>query len=285
MRELTPAQRIERSITKTYRDTLWDPFIRALKQYELLSEGDRVAVCISGGKDSMLLAKMMQMLRRYSDFPFELVYLVMDPGYTAENMARIEENARIMEIPLTVFRTNIFEVADSAEKYPCYLCARMRRGYLYKKAQEMGCNKIALGHHRDDVIETVVMSMFYGSQLQCMIPKLHSTHYEGMELIRPLYCVREEDILRWSRRNSLDFIRCACKVTERIAHSEDGSGESKRQEIKLLIRELKKKNPNIENSIFNAVHDVHLDTFPGYRSAGEGHTFLERYEDLPHGDR
>ena len=279
MRELTPAQLIERSITKKYRGVIWDPFIRALKQYELLKEGDRVAVCVSGGKDSMLLAKLMQMLRRYSDFPFELVFLVMDPGYTAENMAKIKENARILDIPITVFSTDIFEIADSAEKYPCYLCAKMRRGHLYKKARELGCNKIALGHHRDDVIETTVMSMFYGSQLQGMIPKLHSTNYEGMELIRPLYCVREEDIVRWGRYNNLSFLRCACKVTERIAHSEDGTGDSKRQEIKLLIRELRKTNPNIENSIFNALHSVHIDTFPGYKSGGEDHSFLERYRD------
>ena len=277
MRELTPAQLIERSITKKYRGVIWDPFIRALKQYELLKKDDKVAVCISGGKDSMLLAKLMQMLQRYSDFPFELVYLVMDPGYTEENVQRIKENARIMDIPITVFETNIFDVADSAEKYPCYLCARMRRGHLYKKARELGCNKIALGHHRDDVIETTVMSMLYGSQLQGMIPKLHSANYEGMELIRPLYCVREEDILKWCRYNGLSFIRCACKVTERIAHSEDGTGDSKRQEIKLLIRELRKTNPNIENSIFNAVHSVHIDTFPGFRSGGEDHSFLEKY--------
>ena len=277
MRELTPAQLIERSITKKYRGVIWDPFIRALKQYELLKKDDKVAVCISGGKDSMLLAKLMQMLQRYSDFPYELVYLVMDPGYTEENVQRIKENARIMDIPITVFETNIFDVADSAEKYPCYLCARMRRGHLYKKARELGCNKIALGHHRDDVIETTVMSMFYGSQLQGMIPKLHSANYEGMELIRPLYCVREEDILKWCRYNGLSFIRCACKVTERIAHSEDGTGDSKRQEIKLLIRELRKTNPNIENSIFNAVHSVHIDTFPGFRSGGEDHSFLEKY--------
>lgn len=277
MRELSAAQMIERSITKKYRDTVWDPFIRALKQYELLSEGDRVAVCISGGKDSMLLAKMMQMLQRYSDFPFELVFLVMDPGYNAENMAKIEENARIMDIPIEVFETNIFETADRAEKYPCYLCARMRRGHLYKRAKELGCNKIALGHHRDDVIETTVMAMFYGSQLQGMIPKLHSSHYEGMELIRPLYCVREEDIIKWARYNGLSFIRCACRVTERISHSEDGIGDSKRQEIKLLLKDLKKTNPNIENSIFNAVHAVHIDTFPGFKSRGEDHSFLEKY--------
>ena len=277
MRELSRAQAIERSITKTYRDTIWNPFIRAMKQYALLQEGDRVAVCISGGKDSMLLAKLVQMLKRYSDFPFEAEYLVMDPGYNAENLARIRENAAIMEIPVTVFETNIFDVADRAEKYPCYLCAKMRRGHLYKKAQEMGCNKIALGHHFSDVIETTVLSLFYGSQLQGMMPKLHSTNYPGMELIRPLYCVHEEDIIRWSRYNELQFIRCACKVTERIAHSEDGTGDSKRQEIKLLLRQLKQTNPNIENSIFNAIHAVHIDTFPGYKSKGEDHSFLEGY--------
>ena len=280
MRELTRAQLIERSITKKYRDSIWDPFIRALKQYELLSEGDRVAVCISGGKDSMLLAKLMQMLRRYSDFPFELVFLVMDPGYSTENRARIEDNARILELPLTVFETNIFDVADNAEKYPCYLCARMRRGHLYKKARELGCNKIALGHHFNDVIETTVMSMFYGSQLQAMIPKLHSTNYGGMELIRPLYCVHEDAIIKWSRSNDLSFLRCACKVTQRIAHSDDGTGDSKRQEIKLLLSELKKTNPNIENSVFNAIHSVHIDTFPGYKSGGEDHSFLDRYDKI-----
>lgn len=277
MRELTPAQMIERSITKKFRDSIWDPFIRALKQYELLEEGDRVAVCISGGKDSMLLAKMMQMLERYSDFPFETVYLVMNPGYTPENMAKIEENARLLDIPITVFETNIFDVADKAQKYPCYLCAKMRRGHLYKKAQELGCNKIALGHHFSDVIETTVLSLFYGSQLQGMIPKLHSTNYEGMELIRPLYCVHEEAIRSWARYNGLHFLQCACKVTQRVSESGDGIGESKRQEIKALIAELKKNNPNIENSIFNAIHAVHIDTFPGYKSKGVNHSFLERY--------
>ena len=277
MRELTAAQIIERSITKTYRNVIWDPFIRAMKQYELLEKGDRVAVCISGGKDSMLLAKLMQMLERYSDFPFELVFLVMDPGYSEMNSAKIEENARTLDIPITVFETNVFDAADRAEKYPCYLCARMRRGHLYKKAKELGCNKIALGHHMDDVIETVVMSAFYGSQLQCMPPKLKSSNYDGMELIRPLYCIREEDILRWKRYNGLEFIRCACKVTERIAHSEDGTGDSKRQEIKMLLSELEKTNPNIKNSIFNAAHAVHIDTFPGYKSGGEDHSFLEDY--------
>lgn len=278
MKERSAVQQIERSITKTYRHTIWNPFIRAMKQYELVREGDKVAVCISGGKDSMLLAKLMQMLRRYSDFPFELEFLVMDPGYNAENLARIVSNAQLLEIPITIFETNIFDVADRAEKYPCYLCAKMRRGHLYKKAQELGCNKIALGHHFSDVIETTVMSLFYGSQLQGMMPKLHSTNYEGMELIRPLYCVHEEDIIKWCRYNDLEFIRCACKVTERIAHSEDGVGDSKRQEIKLLLEELKKTNPNIEKSIFNAIHAVHIDTFPGYKSKGQDHSFLDNYD-------
>ena len=278
MKERSAVQQIERSITKTYRHTIWNPFIRAMKQYELVREGDKVAVCISGGKDSMLLAKLMQMLRRYSDFPFELEFLVMDPGYNAENLARIVSNAQLLEIPITVFETNIFDVADKAEKYPCYLCAKMRRGHLYKKARELGCNKIALGHHFSDVIETTVMSLFYGSQLQGMMPKLHSTNYEGMELIRPLYCVHEEDIIKWCRYNDLEFIRCACKVTERIAHSEDGVGDSKRQEIKLLLKELEKTNPNIEKSIFNAIHAVHIDTFPGYKSKGQDHSFLDDYD-------
>lgn len=277
MREISKLAQIERSITKTYRDTIWNPFIRAVKQYKLLSPCDRVAVCISGGKDSMLLAKCMQLLQRYSDFPFELCYLVMDPGYSPENREKIEENARRLELPITVFETDIFDVADRTEKYPCYLCARMRRGHLYKKAQELGCNKIALGHHFSDVIETTVMSLFYGSQLQGMMPKLHSTNFSGMELIRPLYCVHEEDILRWCKKNGLSFIRCACRVTERIENSCDGVGDSKRQEIKLLLKELKKTNPNIENSIFNAIHAVHIDTFPGYKSKGEDHSFLEQY--------
>ncbi len=280
MRELSAAQRIERSITKTYRDTIWNPFIRAVKQYELLREGDRVAVCISGGKDSMLLAKLMQMLRRHSDFPFDLEFLVMDPGYNAANMERIMDNARLMEIPITVFETKIFDIADRAEKYPCYLCAKMRRGHLYKKAEELGCNKIALGHHFSDVIETTVMSLFYGSQLQGMMPKLRSKNYKGMELIRPLYCVHEEDIIKWCRYHELSFIRCACKVTERIAQSADGIGESKRQEVKLLLKELKKTNPNIEKSIFHAIHTVHIDTFPGYKSGGENHSFPKRYDEL-----
>lgn len=275
---LTTAQKAERSITKTYRREIWNPFIRAIKEYELIQENDRIAVCISGGKDSMLLALCMKLLREHSDFPFEVRYLSMDPGYNAENRRRLEENAAILEIPVTFFDTGIFNVAFSAEKYPCYLCAKMRRGHLYKKAQELGCNKIALGHHFSDVIETTVMALFYSSQLQGMMPKLHSTNFEGMELIRPLYCVCEDDIIRWRNYNGLSFLDCACRFTENVRHSDDGIGESKRAEMKALIRELKKTNPNIEKSIFNAIHAVHLDTFPAYKTKGEHHSFLEEYD-------
>ena len=268
---------VERSITKTYRKKIWTKFISAVKEYELISEGDSIAVCISGGKDSMLLAKLMQLLKRYSDFPFEVKYLVMDPGYNPENRAKIEQNAERLGIPITVFETDIFEITDKAEKYPCYLCARMRRGHLYKQAKLLGCNKIALGHHCSDVIETTVMSMFYGGQLQGMIPKLRSKNYEGMELIRPMYKIKEDDIIAWKNYNSLDFIQCACRVTEKISGCEDGIGESKRQEIKLLIKELRKTNPNIEKSIFNSLHNVHISTFPGLKTE-EGHkSFLENY--------
>lgn len=276
-RDLEFYQNVERSITKKYRKEIWTPFITALKRYELINAGDKIAVCISGGKDSMLMAKLIQLLQRYSDVPFEAVYLVMDPGYNEINRQKIESNAKLLNIPITVFETDIFEVANNAEKYPCYLCARMRRGHLYKKAKELGCNKIALGHHFSDVIETTVMAMFYGSQLQAMIPKLHSQNYEGMELIRPMYCIHEESVIAWARYNGLEFIQCACRVTENVAMSDDGVGESKRQEIKMLIKQLKKTNPNIEKSIFNSIHSVCLDTFPVYKSDGEEHSFLEKY--------
>ncbi|MEE0873640.1 MAG: tRNA 2-thiocytidine biosynthesis TtcA family protein, partial [Ruminococcus sp.] len=210
-RELSYSQNVERSIVKTYRKTIWNPFIRAIKDYRLISPNDHIAVCISGGKDSMLLAKLMQMLQRHSEFPFSLTYLVMDPGYNPINRRKIEENARLLEIPVTVFETDIFDVTDKTDRYPCYLCAKMRRGHLYNRAKQLGCNKIALGHHFSDVIETTVLSMFYGAQLQAMIPKLHSTNYEGMELIRPLYCVHEEAIIAWRNKNGLDFLQCACR--------------------------------------------------------------------------
>ena len=277
-RILTPAQLIERSIQKKYRKELWMPFILAVKRYELIKAGDRIAVCISGGKDSMLLAKLVQLLGRHSDVPFEARYLVMDPGYSPVNRRKIEENAALLEIPVEIFETDIFGVANSVEKNPCYLCARMRRGHLYSRARELGCNKIALGHHFNDVIETTVMAMFYGAQLQGMMPKLHSTNFEGMELIRPLYCVHEEDIIAWKRYNDLEFLQCACRFTESSALSGDGVGESKRQEIKQLLKTLRRDNPDIEKSVFNAIHAVSLDTFPGWKSKGEEHSFLEWYD-------
>ena len=273
-RELEEYERVERSIVKKYRKGIWNPFILAVKKYELIKPGDKIAVCISGGKDSMLLAKLMQQLHSYSDFPFDVEYIVMDPGYNKINRAKIESNAELLHIPIKVFETNIFRVADKTEKSPCYLCARMRRGHLYKMAQQLGCNKIALGHHFNDVIETTLIGMFYGSQLQSMPPKLHSTNFEGMELIRPMYCIHEDAILAWKRYNNLEFIQCACRFTE---NAENGSGSSKRQEIKELIKSLKRTNPNIEKSIFNSIHSVCLDTMVGYKSEGVEHSFLEKY--------
>ena len=275
-RELAPYQLVERSIQKKYRDVLWTPFIAAVKRYELISTGDKIAVCISGGKDSMLMAKLLQMLQRHSEVPFELVYLVMDPGYNAVNRQKIESNAQFLHIPITVFETNIFDVANNTDKSPCYLCAKMRRGHLYSKAQSLGCNKIALGHHFSDVVETTVMAMFYGSQLQAMPPKLRSKNFPGMELIRPLYCIHEDDILAWKRYNDLEFIQCACRFTENCTMCDNGGG-SKRQEIKTLLRRLRRDNPNIEKSIFNSIHSVCLDTMVGYKSGGIEHTFTEIY--------
>ena len=277
MREdLEPYQSVERSIHKKYRKKLWTPLVTGIRRYELIQEGDKVAVCISGGKDSMLMAKLLQMLQKVSEIPFSLVYLVMDPGYQERNRKKIESNAELLHIPVQIFNTEIFDVANSTEKSPCYLCARMRRGALYAKAKELGCNKIALGHHFNDVIETTVMAMFYGAQLQGMMPKLHSTNFEGMELIRPLYLVHEEDIISWARYNELEFIQCACRFTENAARF-DKEGLSKRREVKKLIACLKKENPGIDKSIFNSIHNVCLDTFPGYKSGGEAHSFLEGY--------
>ena len=276
-RTLEPYQLVERSIITKYRKVLWNPFIEAVKRYEMIQPGDRIAVCISGGKDSMLLAKLMQQLQKHSDFPFELVFLVMDPGYNELNRQQIESNAALLNIPITIFESDIFEVADSAGKSPCYLCARMRRGYLYSRAQELGCSKIALGHHFNDVVETTLISMFYGSQLQAMLPKLHSTNFEGMTLIRPLYCVHEDDIIAWARDNSLEFIQCACRLTERSAANTGDVNVSKRKEIKLLLRRLCQGNPNIEKSIFNSIHAVALDTMPGFKTGGVEHSFLERF--------
>ncbi|MBQ9444506.1 MAG: tRNA 2-thiocytidine biosynthesis protein TtcA [Lachnospiraceae bacterium] len=268
---------VERSIQKKYRKALWTPFVRAVQRYELIREGDRIAVCISGGKDSMLMAKLVQMLHRHSDVPFDVEYLVMDPGYNKENRQKIESYAALLHIPITVFDTGIFDIANSADGSPCYLCARMRRGALYSKARELGCNKIALGHHMNDVIETTLIGMFYASQLQAMRPKLHSTNFEGMELIRPLYCIREEDIIAWLTYNGLEFIRCACRFTEKYTANDNEDGMSKRQEIKSLIKKLREDNPEIEKSIFNSIHAVCIETFPGYKASGEAHSFLEDY--------
>ena len=276
-RELTRCQRIEQSILKTYRKELWRPFTHAIRRYQLIRPGDKIAVCISGGKDSMLMAKLMQLLQRFSDFPFEVRFLVMDPGYNEVNRRKIESNAALLEIPVTIFETDIFQVANNSEKSPCYLCARMRRGHLYSKARELGCNKIALGHHFNDVIETTVLGMFFGSQLQAMPPKLHSTNFSGMELIRPMYCIHEDSVIAWRRYNDLEFIQCACRFTENCA----ASGGSKRQEVKELLRRLKRDNPDIEKSIFNSIHAVSLDTMIGYKTHGELHSFLEGYDEKP----
>ena len=277
-RALKPYQKIERSLQTKFRKTIWNPFIEAVKRYELIAAGDRIAVCISGGKDSMLMAKLMQMLARHSDVPFEPVFLVMDPGYNEINRRKIESNAALLHIPVTIFETDIFAVANSTDKSPCYLCARMRRGHLYAKARELGCNKIALGHHFSDVVETTVMGMFYGSQLQAMPPKLHSTNFAGMELIRPLYCVHEDNIIAWKNYNELEFIQCACRFTENCTMCDNGGGGSKRQEVKTLLRRLKRDNPDIEKSIFNSIHAVCLDTMVGYKTGGREYDFHEIYK-------
>ena len=267
---------IERSIIKKFRKTIWNNFIGAVKEYELIAPGDKIAVCISGGKDSILLAKCIQQLQRHSEIPFEAEYIVMDPGYNAENRALIEHNAKLMDIPIYIFESDIFSVTERAGGSPCYLCARMRRGCLYSKAKELGCNKIALGHHFNDVIETVLMSMMYSSEIKTMPPKLHSTNFDGMELIRPLYKVKERDIIAWSNYNGLNFLQCACRFTEESEHNEQ---LSKRKEIKALIKEIKKVNPNVDDNIFRSLHNVNLATLPGFRDCdcGEWHSYLENY--------
>lgn len=275
-RNLEKHIQIERSIIKKYRKTIWSNFIGAVQEYELIKENDKIAVCISGGKDSMLLAKCMQQLQRHSIVPFELVFLVMDPGYNKENRKLIEENSKLLNIPVTIFESDIFDVTTRVGGSPCYLCARMRRGCLYSKAKSLGCNKIALGHHFNDVIETVMMSMMYSSEIKTMLPKLHSTNFEGMELIRPLYKVKEKDIISWSKHNGLRFLQCACKMTEKSADIEN---LSKRKETKQLIEDIKKFNPAADDNIFRSLHNVNLATMPGYRDcdSGELHSFLEKY--------
>jgi tRNA(Ile)-lysidine synthase TilS/MesJ len=276
--DMTTAQRAVHTITTTYRKTIWQPFLRALKQYQLISAGDRIAVCISGGKDSMLLAMLLRHLQPISEVPFELTYLCMDPGYAPQNRARIEENAAKLELPLTFFETQIFNVADAQEKSPCYLCARMRRGALYAKAQELGCNKIALGHHFSDVVETTLMGMLWGAQIQGMLPKLRSQNFAGMELIRPMYCIHEDTIIAWARQNELSFLQCACRVTERNADP-DAVAASKRQETKELLRTLRRTNPLVERNIFNSIHTASVDTMVGYKQKGKLHSFLEHYDE------
>ena len=277
-RALEPYQMIERSIIKKYRDALWKPFIYAVKKYELIQAGDKIAVCISGGKDSMLMAKLFQELKLHNKFPFELRFLVMDPGYSPANRQIIEENARRLHIPIEIFETEIFDSVYNVEKSPCYLCARMRRGYLYSFAKKLGCNKIALGHHYDDVIETILMGMLYGAQVQTMMPKLHSTNFEGMELIRPMYLIREDDIKAWRDANELHFIQCACKFTDTCTTCNNEENRSKRVEIKELIREMKKKNPFVESNIFKSVENVNLDTVVAYKQKGVRHHFLDEYD-------
>ena len=277
---LEPYQLIERSIIKKYRKELWTPFIVAVKRYELVQAGDRIAVCISGGKDSMLMAKLFQELKRHNKFPFELVFLVMDPGYSEANRKVIENNAKLMDIPITVFESTIFDAVYEVEKSPCYLCARMRRGYLYNKAKELGCNKIALGHHFDDVIETILMSMIYGGQVETMMPKLHSANFPGMQLIRPMYFIREDEIKHWAKYNDLHFIQCACRFTDTCTTcNPDGAARSKRQEIKQLIAHLNEGNPQVVMNIFRSVENVKLNKIISYKKDGVIHSFLDGYDD------
>ncbi len=268
---------IEQSIRKKFRKTIWCRFTRAVREYELVKEGDKIAVCISGGKDSMLMAKLFQELKRHNKFNFEVVFLVMDPGYSPANRQIIEANAKRMNIPITIFESDIFDAVFNIEKSPCYLCARMRRGHLYSKAKELGCNKIALGHHYDDVIETILMGMLYGAQMQTMMPKLHSTNFEGMELIRPLYLIREDDIKKWRDSNDLHFIQCACKFTDTCSTC-GGENTSKRVEVKNLIRQLKETNPFVESNIFKSVENVNLSTVIAYKQGGVKHHFLDDYD-------
>lgn len=270
---------IEKSIRKKFHKSIFSKFAKAINQYELLQENDRVAVCISGGKDSMLMAKLFQELQRHNKFHFELVFLVMDPGYSKANRQVIENNAKLLNIPVTIFESDIFDAVYTVEKSPCYLCARMRRGHLYRQAKELGCNKIALGHHYDDVIETILMGMLYGGQIQTMMPKLHSQNFEGMELIRPMYLIREDDIKHWRDYNGLHFLQCACHFTDNCSSCrEDGTSASKRLEIKKLIASLKETNPFIEGNIFKSVENVNLDTVVGYKENGIRHYFTEDYD-------
>ncbi|MCD8205260.1 MAG: tRNA 2-thiocytidine biosynthesis protein TtcA [Clostridia bacterium] len=277
-RELSETALIEQSIVKKFRGDIYSKFIKAVKEYNLVSEGDKIAVCISGGKDSFLLAKLMQELSRHGDLAgkFDLEFVVMNPGYNETNKKKIEENAEKLGVPIKVFDSNIFQVSynmDSA--HPCYLCARMRRGFLYARAEELGCNKIALGHHKSDVIETTLIGMFFGGQIQGMMPKVRSTNFEGMELIRPMYCISERDIWGWVNFNRLEFINCACRFTEEVK----GGANSAREDVKNIIRELRRRNPDVDESIFKSIHNVDLDTLPSFKFRDKGFSFEEKYDD------
>ena len=290
-KELSFAEKVEQSLRKKFRKNIWCKFTKAINEYELVKPGDKIAVCISGGKDSMLMAKLFQELKRHNKFDFDVKFLVMDPGYSPENRKVIEDNAKKLNIPIDIYESDIFESVFNVEKSPCYLCARMRRGHLYAKAKELGCNKIALGHHYDDVIETTLMGMLYGSQIQTMMPKLHSTNFEGMELIRPLYLVREEDIIHWRDYNELTFLNCACKFTEACTGVKSQSefslnttiggiaDTSKRAEVKNLIKAMKVINPYVDSNIFKSTENVNIDTLVAYKKNGEYHSFLDEYDE------
>ena len=278
-RKLEKYQEVEQSIITTYRKVIWSRFIQAINEYKLIEDGDKIAVCISGGKDSMLMAKCFQELKRHGKDNFEVEYICMNPGYNEANRKKIEENAKLLNVPIRFFDTNIFNVVTRIENNPCYICARMRRGYLYNYARDLGCNKIALGHHFDDVIETIVMGMLYGSQIQTMMPKLHSTFHKGMQLIRPMYFVNEADIIAWAKKNDLSFLQCACKFTEEYTKTNNKEGMSKRKEVKEMIANLRKINPKVDINIFRSVENVNLDTIISYRRGDEFHHFLDDYEE------
>ncbi len=272
-------EEIEKTITKRFRKEIWKKFVKAICDFEMISEGDKIAVCISGGKDSMLMAKCFQELKKHRKMNFELEFIVMNPGYNELNKEKIISNSKLLNIPITMFETDIFNRVVNIEDNPCYICARMRRGYLYEKAKELGCNKIALGHHFDDVIETILMGMFYGAQMQTMMPKVQSTSHPGMELIRPLYYVKEDDVIAWRDKNDLDFIQCACRFTEEYTENHNEDGMSKRQEMKTLIKEMKKNYDNIDINIFNSVQNVNLDTIISWKRGENTYHFLDDYEE------
>lgn len=276
-KELTESEKIEKSITTTYRKSIWSNFIKGIKEFKMIEDGDKIAVCISGGKDSMLLAKCMQEIQKHRQIKFDMVFLVMNPGYNEENKQKIISNAKLLNIPITMFESNIFDIVKDIQDHPCYVCARMRRGCLYNKAQELGCNKIALGHHLDDVIETVLMGMLYGAQMQTMMPKVKSTSHQGMQLIRPLYYVKEADIIRWKERNNLQFIQCACKITEQQAQNGEDEFASKRAEMKQLIKHLRENYEKVDMNILSSTKNVNLNTIISYVKDGEVHHFMDNY--------